>query len=184
MLLFFITFPRPSLISPGPLLLHLGDSRLPPPPSSSSSSVLPHPSSSLSSRPSLLPFRSFILVPRRSLLASSSSIFDPDLSLFDPLTRSGHFRHQITCQFEQTSWTVVHGSALVSYNAGISACEKGEQWQRALALISEMREAKLETDVIISAVLGPARAGKVRVSTLFSGPQQQLRRSRGSQDCP
>ncbi|CAK0800945.1 unnamed protein product [Prorocentrum cordatum] len=35
-----------------------------------------------------------------------------------------------------------------SYNAGISACEKGEQWQRALALLSEMREAKLEPDVI------------------------------------
>ncbi|CAK0834544.1 unnamed protein product, partial [Prorocentrum cordatum] len=34
------------------------------------------------------------------------------------------------------------------YNAGISACEKGEQWQRALALLSEMWEAKLEPDVI------------------------------------
>ena len=43
---------------------------------------------------------------------------------------------------------VVHGSALVSYSAGISACEKGEQWQRALALLSEMWEAKLEPDVI------------------------------------
>ena len=42
----------------------------------------------------------------------------------------------------------VHGSALVSYSAGISACEKGEQWQRALALLSEMREAKLEPNVI------------------------------------
>ncbi|CAK0874690.1 unnamed protein product, partial [Prorocentrum cordatum] len=38
--------------------------------------------------------------------------------------------------------------AQLSYNAGISACEKGEQWQRALALLSEMREAKLEPDVI------------------------------------
>ncbi|CAK0822661.1 unnamed protein product, partial [Prorocentrum cordatum] len=28
----------------------------------------------------------------------------------------------------------------VSYNAGISACEKGGQWQRALTLLSEMRE--------------------------------------------
>ena len=43
---------------------------------------------------------------------------------------------------------VVHGSALVSYNAGISACEKSEQWQRALALLSEMWEAKLEPGVI------------------------------------
>ncbi|CAK0877493.1 unnamed protein product [Prorocentrum cordatum] len=41
-----------------------------------------------------------------------------------------------------------HGSALVSYSAGISACEKGEQWQPALALLSEMWEAKLEPDVI------------------------------------
>ncbi|CAK0904775.1 unnamed protein product [Prorocentrum cordatum] len=34
------------------------------------------------------------------------------------------------------------------YSAGISACERGEQWQRALLLLSEMREAKLEPDVI------------------------------------
>ena len=52
----------------------------------------------------------------------------------------------------------VHGSALVSYNAGISACEKGEQWQRALALLSEMREAKLEPNVISPTTLGYARA--------------------------
>ncbi|CAK0846368.1 unnamed protein product [Prorocentrum cordatum] len=36
----------------------------------------------------------------------------------------------------------------VSYNAGISACEKGGQWQRALALLSGVREAKLEPNVI------------------------------------
>eukprot|EP00959_Pyramimonas_sp_CCMP1952_P166073 3471045-Pyramimonas_sp.AAC.1 len=35
----------------------------------------------------------------------------------------------------------IHGFTLVSYNAGISACEKGKQWQRALALLSEMSEA-------------------------------------------
>ena len=45
-----------------------------------------------------------------------------------------------------------HGFILVSYNAGISACEKCEQWQRALALLSEMREAKLEPDVISTTV--------------------------------
>ena len=46
-------------------------------------------------------------------------------------------------------WAVVHFSALVSFSAGISACEKGEQWQWALALLSEMmREAKLEANVI------------------------------------
>ena len=43
---------------------------------------------------------------------------------------------------------VVHGSALVSYSAAISGSEKGEQWQRALALLGEMREAKLEPDAI------------------------------------
>ncbi|CAK0863307.1 unnamed protein product [Prorocentrum cordatum] len=32
--------------------------------------------------------------------------------------------------------------------AGISACEKAEQWQPALALLSEMGEAKLEPNVI------------------------------------
>ncbi|CAK0892545.1 unnamed protein product [Prorocentrum cordatum] len=37
---------------------------------------------------------------------------------------------------------------LVSYNAGIRACEKGEQWQRALALLAEMWEATLERNVI------------------------------------
>ena len=41
----------------------------------------------------------------------------------------------------------VHGSALVSYNAGISACEKGEQWQQSLSLLSAMRKAKLEPNV-------------------------------------
>ncbi|CAK0794992.1 unnamed protein product [Prorocentrum cordatum] len=39
------------------------------------------------------------------------------------------------------------GAHHLSYNAGISACEKGEQWQRALALLSEMRKAMLEPDV-------------------------------------
>ncbi|CAK0866903.1 unnamed protein product [Prorocentrum cordatum] len=37
---------------------------------------------------------------------------------------------------------------IFSYNAGVSACGKGEQWQRALALLSEMREAKLKPNVI------------------------------------
>ncbi|CAK0858315.1 unnamed protein product [Prorocentrum cordatum] len=48
------------------------------------------------------------------------------------------------CQQESGS----HGS--ISYSAGISACEKGKQWQRALALLSEMWAAKLEPDVIFS----------------------------------
>ncbi|CAK0825238.1 unnamed protein product [Prorocentrum cordatum] len=51
--------------------------------------------------------------------------------------------------------------AQLSYNAGISACEKGDQWQRALALLSEMWEAKLEPVVISSAsTLGSAHARK------------------------
>ncbi|CAK0822660.1 unnamed protein product [Prorocentrum cordatum] len=34
------------------------------------------------------------------------------------------------------------------YSAGVSACEKGEQWHRALSLLSEMREAKPKPNVI------------------------------------
>ena len=37
---------------------------------------------------------------------------------------------------------------VISYSTGISACEKGDQWQRALALLREMWEAKLVPDVI------------------------------------
>ncbi|CAK0894594.1 unnamed protein product [Prorocentrum cordatum] len=43
-------------------------------------------------------------------------------------------------------------TVIFSYSAGISACEKGEQWQPALALLSEMREAKLEPDAISSTI--------------------------------
>eukprot|EP00959_Pyramimonas_sp_CCMP1952_P012177 257144-Pyramimonas_sp.AAC.1 len=42
----------------------------------------------------------------------------------------------------------IHGTTRVSYNAGISACGKGEQWQRALALLSEMWLVKLKPTVI------------------------------------
>ncbi|CAK0803792.1 unnamed protein product [Prorocentrum cordatum] len=37
---------------------------------------------------------------------------------------------------------------VISYSAGISACEKGEQWERALSLLSEMREGTVEPTVI------------------------------------
>ena len=48
----------------------------------------------------------------------------------------------------QTPRPAGRGSALVSYNAVISACEKGQQWWRASALLSKMWEAKLEPNVI------------------------------------
>ena len=43
---------------------------------------------------------------------------------------------------------LIHGSTLVSYNAGISACEKGGQWPEALSLLREMDQVKLEPNVI------------------------------------
>ncbi|CAK0881003.1 unnamed protein product [Prorocentrum cordatum] len=61
----------------------------------------------------------------------------------------------------------------VSYSAGISACEKGEQWQRALALLSEMWEAKLEPDLIFSYSAGISACQKgeqwERALALLSG---------------
>ncbi|CAK0858177.1 unnamed protein product [Prorocentrum cordatum] len=53
------------------------------------------------------------------------------------------------------------GAQLISYNAGISACEKGRQWQRALSLLSEMWEVKLVPNIIsLSAgVLACERSG-------------------------
>ncbi|CAK0840363.1 unnamed protein product, partial [Prorocentrum cordatum] len=49
---------------------------------------------------------------------------------------------------------------LFSYNGGISACEKCGQWQRALALFGEMREARLEPDVIFSYSAGVSACEK------------------------
>ncbi|CAK0793530.1 unnamed protein product [Prorocentrum cordatum] len=49
------------------------------------------------------------------------------------------------------------GAQRYIYSAGVSACEKCEQWQRALALLSEMRKAKLELNVILTTALGSAR---------------------------
>ncbi|CAK0867102.1 unnamed protein product [Prorocentrum cordatum] len=46
-------------------------------------------------------------------------------------------------------------------NAGMSACEKGGQWQRALALLSETWQAKLELDVVsCSAVISACEKGE------------------------
>ena len=37
---------------------------------------------------------------------------------------------------------------VISYNAAISACEKGGQWQQALSLLSEMQDAGVTRNVI------------------------------------
>ncbi|CAK0840362.1 unnamed protein product [Prorocentrum cordatum] len=62
--------------------------------------------------------------------------------------------------------------AQLSYNAGISACEKGEQWQRAVALLSELRKAKLEPDVI-TLQLGDQRVRERRAVAAGFGAVQR-----------
>ncbi|CAK0906883.1 unnamed protein product [Prorocentrum cordatum] len=57
----------------------------------------------------------------------------------------GVARESSTSLFE----AILRHSARLSYCAGISACRKGEQWQRALALLSEMWEVRLEPDLWI-----------------------------------
>ena len=37
---------------------------------------------------------------------------------------------------------------VISFNAAISACEKGEQWQQALGMLSEMQQRQREPSVI------------------------------------
>ena len=39
-------------------------------------------------------------------------------------------------------------SDVVSYNASISASEKGSQWSQALALLREMFDRRIESDVV------------------------------------
>ncbi|CAK0880673.1 unnamed protein product [Prorocentrum cordatum] len=51
-------------------------------------------------------------------------------------------------------------SVIFSYNAGISACEKSEQWQRALSLISEMWEVKMEPDVSYNTGISACEKGE------------------------
>ncbi|CAK0833632.1 unnamed protein product [Prorocentrum cordatum] len=64
------------------------------------------------------------------------------------------------------------GAQLISYSAGISACEKGEQWQRALALLSTMLEAKLKPDAaVFNAGISACEKGRQwqRALALLSG---------------
>ena len=64
----------------------------------------------------------------------------------------------------------IHGFALVNFNAGISACEKGGEWQQALRLFSGMGQAKVEPDVIsYNAAVSAYKHGEMAmVSNLLS----------------
>ncbi|CAK0858205.1 unnamed protein product [Prorocentrum cordatum] len=48
--------------------------------------------------------------------------------------------------------------SIIGYNAGISACQKGAQWQQALSLLREAVESELEPDGTPSAAPDPAGA--------------------------
>ncbi|CAK0893899.1 unnamed protein product [Prorocentrum cordatum] len=57
--------------------------------------------------------------------------------------------------------------ARLSFTAGIRACKKGRQWQQALSLFSEMREATLEPNVAsYSAGVGACEEGGQRQQAL------------------
>ncbi|CAK0872582.1 unnamed protein product [Prorocentrum cordatum] len=57
-------------------------------------------------------------------------------------------------------WEARLEPTLFSYNAGISACEKGRLWQQALALLSEAREKTVELDVSYSAGISACEKGQ------------------------
>eukprot|EP00959_Pyramimonas_sp_CCMP1952_P000600 11353-Pyramimonas_sp.AAC.1 len=50
-------------------------------------------------------------------------------------------------------WEATLAPNVISCSVGVSACKKGVQWQPALALLSEIREAKLEPDAIYTTTL-------------------------------
>ncbi|CAK0826491.1 unnamed protein product [Prorocentrum cordatum] len=72
--------------------------------------------------------------------------------------------------------------SLVSYSAGISACEKGEQWQRALALLSEMREAKGEPDVTLIYSAGISACGNGEQWKRALALLSEMREAKGEPD--
>ncbi|CAK0818311.1 unnamed protein product, partial [Prorocentrum cordatum] len=83
---------------------------------------------------------------RALALLSEAGAQRHQLQRWDQRVREGRAVAAGTCAAERDAGG--EAGARLSYNAGISACEKGEQWQRALALLSEMWEAKLEPNVI------------------------------------
>ena len=68
------------------------------------------------------------------------------------------------------------GTALVTYSAGISACEKGGQWPEALSLLREMGDVKLDPNVIPTTMPQSARAGKVGINSAPEAPDGSRRR--------
>ncbi|CAK0824766.1 unnamed protein product, partial [Prorocentrum cordatum] len=70
------------------------------------------------------------------------------LQRWDQFVREGRAVAAGACAAQRDAEGEAEARTLVSYSAGISACEKGEQWWRALALLSEMRKADAEPDVI------------------------------------
>merc|ERR1712032_865842 len=84
------------------------------------------------------------------------------LSLLREMRGAG--RHQLQCQHQRVrEGRAVAGVKVeldvISYCAGISACEKGGQWPETLSLLREMAEVKLELDVI-SYCAGISACGK------------------------
>ena len=57
--------------------------------------------------------------------------------------------------------------SVISYNAAISACEKGGQWEPALQLLEEMKSSGIEPDVIsYSAAISACEKGGRRERVL------------------
>ncbi|CAK0841584.1 unnamed protein product [Prorocentrum cordatum] len=80
------------------------------------------------------------------------------LRLSAPAEKAGNGNTHCQCSVRcwRRSWSPtemregkLEPDVILSYSAGISACEKGEQWQRALALLSEMWKAKLEPNSLL-----------------------------------